>query len=90
MFINSFKHMCTVHKLPKVKVHAFVWPPREQNKDMCPYLSEFMHGAARGGGARGRGVLAMDARRGESGARSGRGAGEEAGEDGMDVSCDET
>ena len=30
------------------------------------------------------------ARRGESGARSGRGAGEEAGEDGMDVSCDET
>ena len=47
--------------------------------------------ARRGEGeTRGQGVPAMDARRGKSGARSGRGAGEEAGEDGMDVSCDET
>ena len=35
-------------------------------------------------------ISAMDARRGESSARSSRGAGEEAGEDGMDGSCDET
>ena len=54
------------------------------------------------GGARAEGghILLLPARlirsrsgfmwRGESGARSGRGAGEEAGEDGVDVSCDAT
>ena len=62
-------------------------PPRafSQRADV---VESSTRGVGKGGAESGRPRRWM--RGGESGARSGRGAGEVAGEDGMDVACDET